>query len=187
VITFDLFDTLYWATGQSTTGMKDGKFNELITDQYPTIWKIPLNTENKNVLLAYIESVFQNCKKSECKTAGQIYTDMHDKNIILSGINRIFHPFPCNKFYLWFPGVKSNNACSNGYLQGRNAITYLPDIKYNIVSNPSDSDSLNAGLMEKQKSKKYQTQYIILFVVLVILVLLITLGVFYYIKNKNVL
>ena len=54
---FDLFDTFYWATGQSTTN-QNGDVDFLVTDSYPTIWKIPLDKENKNILLSYIESVF---------------------------------------------------------------------------------------------------------------------------------
>ena len=42
----------------------------LFTDQYPTIWKISLNKENKNVLIAYIESIFLK-KKNEYATSNK--------------------------------------------------------------------------------------------------------------------
>jgi len=171
VIKFDLFDTFYWATGQSIVNIK-GETDLLFTDQYPTIWKIPLNKENKNILVAYIENIFfQKNPKKYNKTAGQIYTELeHDKGVY--ELNKIVHTYPCNKLFLFFPGVKKINDCNNGYLKGRQAITYLPEIKYNMIN----------SLYHPKKSK--DDDYIML-ILIVILVLLLTMGFFYLINNKK--
>jgi hypothetical protein len=185
VITFNLFDTFYWATGQSLID-SEGNYDILFTDQYPTIWKIPLNKENKNVLKAYIESFFQKEYNTELKTAGQIYTDLKNNDENSYGIyylNRMIHSFPNNKFFLWFPGVKPGNNCSNGYLKERAAVTYLPKIKYNLVR-PNDSNSLNLGRKEKTTNDN-RFQYTILLLI-VILFLLLTMGFFYYIHKKRI-
>lgn len=177
---FDLFDTFYWATGQSTTN-QNGDVDFLVTDSYPTIWKIPLDKENKNILLSYIESVFiKNDGSGNPQTAGEIYTRLENdgtSNNPVDVLNRIIHPFPNNKFYLWFPGIKNDNNCANGYLNNRPAITYLPNIRYQLVSDPKNSNSINMGNMNSfVKPKKNINKYILL-IAIVILVLMITWGV----------
>jgi len=183
IIKFELFDNFYWATGQSLLN-ENGDFNLLFTDQYPTIWKIPLNTENKNILTAYIESIFQKKCNTSLETAGQIYTELEqNKSYGIYYLNRMSHSIPNNKFFLWFPGVKPINDCSNGYLKGRPGITYVPDIKYNLVK-PNNSNSLNRGLEDAKKSTNNNFKYIML-ILIIILALIIILGVFYYLNNKD--
>jgi hypothetical protein len=188
IIEFDLFDTFYWATGQSTT-TENGEVDFLVTDPYPTIWKIELNKENKNILLAYIESVFiKNTPNKSLRNAGEIYSDLESKKqdsyTNIDFINRITHTFANNKFFLWFPGVKNNNTCANGYLQNRPAITYLPLIKHNFVDNPKLSDSLNMGNTTNSNKTNNTNKYLILFMVVIIL-LLITFAIYYLTQKRN--
>ena len=169
VIKFDLFDTFYWASGQS---IED---DLLFTDQYPTIWKISLNKENKNVLIAYIESIFLKKKSNkEAKTAGEIYTQLESEtNRGIFELNKMVHTYPCNKLFLFFPGIKNTNNCNNGYLGENQAITYLPNIKYNMTK---------PTLVLKQTKNHHD--YIMLLLI-VILVLLLTMGFFYFINKKK--
>lgn len=153
----------------------------MVTDSYPTIWKIPLDKENKNILLSYIESVFiKNDGSGNPQTAGEIYTRLENDGTShnpVDVLNRIIHPFPNNKFYLWFPGIKNDNNCANGYLNNRPAITYLPNIRHQLVSDPKNSNSINMGNMNSfVKPKKNINKYILL-IAIVILVLMITWGV----------
>ena len=188
IIEFDLFDTFYWATGQSTT-KENGEVDFLVTDPYPTIWKIELNKENKNILRAYIDSVFiKNTTNNYLRNTGEIYSDLESntKNSYtnIDFINRITHTFPNNKFFLWFPGVKNNNTCANGYLQNRPAITYLPLIKHNFVNDPKLSDTLNMDHTNISNKTNNTNKYLILFMIIIIL-LLITFAVYYLTQKRN--
>lgn len=172
VIKFELFDNFYWATGQSTVNMK-GESDLLFTEQYPTIWKIPLNKENRNILIAYVEKIFLTKSDNSNKTAGQIYLDLESsKGQGIYEINKMVHTLPLNKLFLFFPGVKNNNECNKGYLKGRKALTYIPQIKYNLINH------------NKKNSKSKINKYIILLLI-VILLLLLTMGFFDLINRKK--
>jgi len=170
IIKFNLFDTFYWASGQSTINMK-GENDFLFTDQYPTIWKIQLNKENKNILIAYVEQIFQK-KTTTNKTAGQIYLEL--ENTSGQGIyelNKMVHTLPLNKLFLFFPGIRNNNECDKGFLKGRNAITYSPEIKYNLINS-----SINPV---------YGKDSYIILLLIAILILILILGTFYLINKKK--
>ena len=170
IIKFNLFDTFYWASGQSTINMK-GENDLLFTDQYPTIWKIQLNKENKNILIAYVEQIFQK-KTTTNKTAGQIYLEL--ENTSGQGIyelNKMVHTLPLNKLFLFFPGIRNNNECNKGFLKGRNAITYSPEIKYNLINS-----SINPV---------YGKDSYIILLLIAILILILILGTFYLINKKK--
>ena len=83
------------------------------------------------------------------------------------------HTYPCNKLFLFFPGIKNTNNCNNGYLGENQAITYLPNIKYNMTK---------PTLVLKQTKNHHD--YIMLLLI-VILVLLLTMGFFYFINKKK--
>ena len=149
-----------------------GESDLLFTEQYPTIWKIPLNRENKNILIAYVEKIFLTKSDNSNKTAGQIYLDLESsKGQGIYEINRMVHTLPLNKLFLFFPGVKNNNECNKGYLKGRKALTYIPQIKYNLINH-------------NKKSKSKINKYIILLLI-VILLLLLTMGFFDLINRKK--
>ena len=40
------------------------------------------------------------------------------------------HPFPLNRFFLWFPGVKLNNECALANNKLLTIETFVPEIKY---------------------------------------------------------
>jgi hypothetical protein len=140
VIRLDLYEYIYWVTGQ-TTATSNG-YNINMTDPYPTIWKIDIKN-NIPVLLSYIENFFSSSNpltKFEGKTAGQIYLENKSAYTLYDGynqINRWVHPFPMNKFYLWFPAIKWNNICDQVKLPS-DIVFYQPDINYNFVKdNPA--------------------------------------------------
>ena len=93
----------------------------------------------QEILLAYIESVigeyqtFLGTFDFKGKTAGEIYIDNKEnaKYNPLDKINSWFHPFPNNKFYLWFPGKKNDEKCE--YVGFKNTLyTYIPRVSYDL-------------------------------------------------------
>jgi hypothetical protein len=99
-------------------------------------------------LIAYIKNFFTSYQKPDYTglTAGEIYyNNLQNQSYTLfdniNQLNRWIHPFPMNKFYLWFPGIKYNNKCNKVNLK-ENLKFYKPQIKYKIVE-PGKSDSLS--------------------------------------------
>jgi hypothetical protein len=82
------------------------------------------------------------------------------------------HTLPLNKLFLFFPGIKNNNECDKGYLKDRKAITYAPQIKYNLINSSTNP--------------VYGTDSYIILLLIAILILLIIFGTFYLINKKKV-
>lgn len=138
VVRFQIYDHFYWATGQSTRAT-DGSYQLPVTDPMPTIFKIDLTQNNVAVLLSFIES-YVGMKSlpasAESASAGDQYMMWKDgKSPTVSliggiqGLNRWVHPYPTNKFFLWFPGVMVDNKCMYIPLNTP-IISYIPDIEY---------------------------------------------------------
>jgi len=154
VVSLELYDEIYWVTGQPTVD-KNGNPNINVTDPYPYIWKFNVK-KNSAVLIAYIKNFFMSYESPNYKgmTAGDIYyNNLQNPSYTLfddiNQLNRWIHPFPMNKFYLWFPGIKYNNKCNKVELK-ENLKIYKPEIKYKFVK-PGKSNSLSL-----QKWKGYQ-------------------------------
>jgi hypothetical protein len=145
LIKLDLYEYAYWATGQSTVDANGYNIN--MTDPYPTIWKIDIK-KNVPVLLSYIENFFLSSNpltKFEGKNAGQIYLENKDSYSLTSAfnqLNRWLHPFPMNKFFLWFPGIKFTNVCDQVQLPN-DIVFYQPQIEYSLVKEGSYTLSLS--------------------------------------------
>ena len=186
VFKFGLYEEVYWVTGQSMQDI-DGKYVQGVTNGYPSVFKIPLK-DNLDVLLSYIESVvgmYQSQNQSYAgMNAGQIYALNHNKASKQIGIyrtldqlNRWSHPFPNNKFYMWFPGKKIYNECK--YINYPDGIElYFADVSYDLVPKSADSDSLHLAIdstkdTSSQGSSSYKAGTIItILVTLAILVII---------------
>ena len=192
VVSLELYDEIYWVTGQPTVD-KDGKPNINVTDPYPYVWKFNVR-KNAPVIIAYIKSFFLSYQTTNYKglTAGEIYYNnlqnpSHTLFDNINQLNRWIHPFPMNKFYLWFPGIKYNNNCNNVELT-ENLKIYKPDIKYKLVK-PGKSDSLSLQKWKGYKSTENNlsgnrnTITITLIITTIILILLIS--IFTYIIYKR--
>ena len=143
IVHFKLFKDLYWATGQPCiTG--PSKYNINVTDPMPTIFRIEV-APNAEIMKSYIVAFFERTA-TQCgmntqivprgmpQTAGDIYANESlTKGLFVSGEEQIlkwFHPFPLNRFFLWFPGVKLNNECALTNNKLLTIETFVPDIKY---------------------------------------------------------
>ena len=174
IITLKLYDNFYWVTGQPCV-TPDNKFQP-VTDPYPTVWKIPLEG-NAEILLAYIESVigeyqtFLGTFDFKGKTAGEIYIDNKEnaKYNPLDKINSWFHPFPNNKFYLWFPGKKNDEKCE--YVGFKNTLyTYIPRVSYDLDQTQKLSKSVLLDRNSKFLTETIQSLLIMVVTFLAILV-----------------
>ena len=190
VFKFGLYEDVYWVTGQSMQDI-NGKFIQGVTNGYPTVFKIPLK-DNVDVLLSYIESVvgmYQSQDRSyDGMNAGQIYALNHNKASkqlgiysTLDQVNRWSHPFPNNKFYMWFPGKKIYNECQ--YINYPDGIElYFADYNYELVPKTSDSDSLHLSIQnykgnamdhDGKKSRSYKTGTVVVILVTVVILIII--------------
>lgn len=188
IIKLDLYDYAYWATGQSTID-KNG-YNINMTDPYPTIWKIDIK-QNIPVLLSYIENFFLSSNplsKFEGKNAGQIYLENKDSYSLYDGfnqLNRWLHPFPMNKFFLWFPGVRWNNVCNQVKLPN-NIVFYQPNIEYSLVKNGAYTLGLSKWQSNNQLSNYIENKTplfdgrVTATIVITTLIILILVGLYIY-------
>ena len=134
-------------------------------------------------------------------TAGDIYyQDLINPSYNLfddlNQINRWIHPFPMNKFFLWFPGVKEFNNCLYVDIP-RELVFYQPVIYYKLVG-PKKSYSLslqqwkeyNPNLyLENKQSEGSQTvidSKIIITLVVTVIILMLAFAIFTYVMmNKK--
>lgn len=196
IIILNLTDHIYLPTGQSVVD-KNG-INLNITDPYPCIWKINVQ-KNGPVLLAYIENFLYSFSKNynfKNKSAGEIYYDTKNNyNIydIFNQLNRWTHPFPMNKFFLWFPGIKWNNKCDKVKLPNE-IIFYQPQISYSLVDkNQSYNLSLSKWskdqtiIQNKKKQNNFDNRiYLTLLITILIIIFIITIYyLFYNNREKN--
>ena len=193
VVSLDLFEYAYWATGQSIIGD-----DIMMTDPYPTIWKIDIKN-NKDVLLAYIKNFLFSYQNNNYtgESAGDIYYDglqkksfsMYDDANVL---NRWLHPFPLNKFFLWFPGIKLNNYCDNVQLP-QNLVFYQPAIIHQLVgSNQSNTLALTkwTGYLKNNDgtivyTNGFDNRITLTLVITVILLILAISGFAYFVYLKK--
>ena len=192
IVILNLTDHIYLPTGQSVVDKNGVNLN--ITDPYPCIWKINVQ-KNGPVLLAYIENFlysFSNNYNFKNKSAGNIYYDTKNNyNIydLFNQLNRWIHPFPMNKFFLWFPGIKWNNNCDKIKLPNE-IVFYQPQISYKLVDK-NQSYNLSLSKWGKNKDKKDIKQkksfdnriYLTLLITILIIIFIVT--IYYLIYNNR--
>jgi hypothetical protein len=193
----ELYEDFFWVTGQPTVD-QNGKPNINVTDPYPYVWKINVK-KNAPVLKAYIENFFLSYQKHNFigMTAGDIY----NQNVLkpkynlfddLNQLNRWIHPFPLNKFYMWFPGIKLNNNCDLVNLPDGLSF-YQPVIYYNLENTGNtytlalaqwkEYDPLAYTKEQALKHSKIDGRISVTIGITTILLILI-ISVYFYIKTK---
>jgi hypothetical protein len=168
-----------------------------MNDPYPHIWKIDIK-KNGPVIMAYIKNFLYSTPKPDYtnKSAGDIYYEstlsinygMYD---YINQLNRWTHPFPLNKFFLWFPGIRWNNVCDNTQLPN-GIILFQPNVMYHLTSdNQSNTLSLikwkkntNSALTDNNKDNRIITTLIVTTLIIILSIFIFNYLLALKMKNK---